>query len=556
MNPFSASFTRREFLTQSLPLSALAARRIKATDPAGSSEEDVFLDSDHTAAVHRRRRIVMMQDAYGDGHQGEPFAGKFEDWLAYRFDLIDQTGNQVDSVWWDMAALDACYPSRVLPPHQNENLQRFRDRGIDCLDELVSQTRQRGLEVFWNHRISEVELDGNQHPLKKMFPDWVVKTWWPHGMWNLAADGVRDMTVAIITELAENYPLDGIQIDFARHTPVLPPGHQWELREHVTQLIRRVRLALLKVATQRSQPMLLAVRVPGHVEGCRADGFDVEAWAQQRLVDIFTIGTRTIDVDIEGFHRLCQGRDIHVMPCWDDHHAMDAYQWQSVEFLRGVYSNWWHRGADSVATWNWSNARAAVCQAMGSQPGPVSQEQALAEIGSPDTLRLQDKVFAVDRRGGFPWSEGYFSRNAEAPLPVELSIQECRYRITIRMEDQIRDQSERIQSVVLRLIFSGIKHGNNLETRLNGKVLNLLKEDFEHKDNQILSPSPQPNSGRLAQLPVDPHQRLLRLDFACPVSLCRVGINDVEVRLPKSKPELFVGTAKLEKVECHVAYTG
>ncbi|MEE2737923.1 MAG: hypothetical protein VX435_06850, partial [Planctomycetota bacterium] len=94
------------------------------------------------------------------------------------------------------------------------------------------------------------------------------------------------------------------------------------------------------------------------------------------------------------------------------------------------------------------------------------------------------------------------------------------------------------------------------ETRLNGKVLDLLKEDFEHKDNQILSPAPQPNSGRLAQLPVDPHQRLLRLDFACPVSLCRVGINEVEVRLPKTNPELFLWTAKLEKVECHVAYTG
>ncbi len=511
-------------------------------------------DELHAAAVNRRRRIVIMQDAYGDGHALQPFSGNFEDWLAYRFDLIDQPGNQIDAVWWDMAALDACYPSNVLPPHQNANLQRFRDQGIDCLGALIHETRRRGLEVFWNHRISEVELDWKQHPLKKENPDWVIKTWWPHGMLNLAAKGVRDWTVSILRELTENYPLDGIQIDFARHTPVLPPCRQWELREHVTNLIRRLRLTLLKIAAHRGRPILLAVRVPRNVEGCRVDGFDVKTWAQQRLVDIFTIGTRTIDVDVEDFRRISAGRNIKIQPSWDDHHAMDAYQWQSTEFLRGVFASWWQQGADSVATWNWSNARAKVCRKMSCQPGPTSQETALREVGSVETLRFKNKIFAVDRRGGFPWSEGYFSRNEDATLPLELSNDGSSTQIPIRIGNRLRDHTEAIKSLSLRLIAFDAADDDELETRLNGMKLELTRRVADHKDNQILSPAPQLNSGRLAQRPIDPNQKLLRLDFAIPPGSCRVGINEVDVRLTKKSPSRLSGQVKLEKVEVHIEY--
>ena len=118
---------------------------------------------------------------------------------------------------------------------------------------------------------------------------------------------------------------------------------------------------------------------------------------------------------------IARGRDIKIQPCWDDHHASDAYQWQPIEFLRGVYSNWWRQGADSVVTWNWSNATRKTCLKLGINPGPDSHDQGLQELGNLESMHLRDKMFALDRRGAFPWAEGFFNRNADARLPLRLT---------------------------------------------------------------------------------------------------------------------------------------
>ena len=55
-----------------------------------ASKEPMILSPKHKEAVHRSRRIVMMQDAYGDGHGATPLAGDFESWLKYRFSFIDE----------------------------------------------------------------------------------------------------------------------------------------------------------------------------------------------------------------------------------------------------------------------------------------------------------------------------------------------------------------------------------------------------------------------------------------------------------------------------------
>ncbi|MHC4537796.1 MAG: hypothetical protein ACYS6K_28020, partial [Planctomycetota bacterium] len=80
-----------------------------------------------------------------------------------------------------------------------------------------------------------------------------------------------------------------------------------------------------------------------------------------------------------------------------------------------MFGNWWQQGADSVVTFNWSNAPPEVCQEIGANPGPLSHRQAYHEVGSPETLAYKDKVFAVERRGGYPWAEGFFGRNDTAP---------------------------------------------------------------------------------------------------------------------------------------------
>ncbi len=160
--------------------------------------------------------------------------------------------------------------------------------------------------------------------------------------------------------------------------------------------------------------------MPQNLPGCGVDGFDVRAWAEQRLVDVLTLGSRSMDVDVEGI-RAAVGSDIQLQPCFDDHHATDGYRYGPIEFLRGVFANHFQRGANSVVTFNWSIGRPEVAKSVGAEIGPLAHQAAYQEVGDLQTLAGKDKFFAVERRGGYPWADGFFNRNDTAPLPLQLS---------------------------------------------------------------------------------------------------------------------------------------
>lgn len=528
------------------------------------------LDSRHHEAVNRPRRIVVQYDAHGQ--LGAPL----DEWLAFRFHYLDQPKSQVDSVIWDIGAGSwATYPSEVLEPFEHPGLRLWRARGIDWVAALVAATRSRGLEVMWNHRVSEVdisptqELDPGQalmmnaaNPVKAAHPEWIIRTWWWQGLWNYAVPQVREYQLSILRELARRHDLDGFQLDFARHVPCLPVGRQWELREHVTEFVRMVRHMLQQEAARRDRPYLLAARIPAKPARCRQDGLDIASWADQGLVDILTLGTRSMDVDIEGFAALVAGRNIKLQPCFDDHHATDGYRFQPIEFLRGVFANWWQQGCDSVVTFNWSNAPPDVCEeTIGGRWGrgnfndfaPAAHGHAYCEVGSPRTLSGKDKVFAVERRGGYPWAEGAFNRNDDAPLPIALRDDGEPTRLALRLSDPVRAEADRVRGLFLRAVLFGAREGDEIAASLNGVPLTPVTCDHTWKDPQIFSPRPQPPSGGSGQYAVNPEQRLLRMDYEAPPGACRVGANQVALGLISRVPYVAQDIV-LEKLELHLSY--
>jgi hypothetical protein len=521
---------------------------------AQQGTKPIRLSAEHDAAVNRRRRMVVQYDAY------DTFGVDFDQWLQYRFAYVDDPGSQIDSIWWDIGPLGpGGYPN---PPGKSA-VQDWLDKGIDPAGRLIEETRKRKLEVFWNHRISEVDLDptatsngwtSQPHPLKKAHPDWLIKTWWPHGLWNLAVPEVRQYTLDVLRELTQKYPLDGFQLDFARHVPCLPPGRQWELRGHVTDMVRMARQLTLEVAAQRGRPMLLAARVPRSLAGCRIDGFDIEAWAQEGLVDILTLGSRSIDVDIAGYRRATAGRSIKLQPCFDDHHATDGYRYAPIEVLRGVFANWWQQGADGIVTFNWSTAPPEICQMVGAESGPPTHRQAYLEAGSPETLAGKNKVFVVERRGGYPWAEGYFNQNDDALLPATLADDGSPATVPVRIADDLKSRSGQIKQAVLRVVLFGAAEADEVEVKLNDQPLTATLRDAAWKDPQIFSPAPQPASGGNGDYKVTPRQKLLRLDFPVSPQICLMGENRVQMRLIK-RISHEVAAVALEKLEVHVDYS-
>jgi hypothetical protein len=465
------------------------------------------LSVEHERAAHRTRRIVVQLDAADHRRINLPPA----EWLDYLFTFPNEPASQIDSIILDIG-LDtdsAVDPSAVLPPTPDKWIRAWNEQGFEWVGALVRECHKRKLEVFWNHRFSEVDLDSEGrlemkrlHPLKAEHPDWLVQSWWWQGLWNAAAPGLREFKVRILRELAETYDLDGFQIDFARHVPALPVRRQWELRENVTEFMRMTRVALLNVEAAKNRPILLSARVPRNLEGCKVDGFDVWTWGKERLVDELTLGTRSFDVDIQGYRRAVGDR-IRLQPSLDDHHASDGYRFAAIEYLRGVAANWWAQGADAITTFNFAVAPPARAAQVGDSLAPETHEQAYRELGSARTIAALDKVFVIERRGGYPWSEGFFNQNADAPLPAFLPNDGRERNFSIR----IANLSSSVRPT-LRLVLFGAGSQDRIATALNGKPLADGTIDDTWKDPQIFSPELQPNSGGAGRFTINSHQKL------------------------------------------------
>ncbi|MBN2310173.1 MAG: family 10 glycosylhydrolase [Candidatus Hydrogenedentes bacterium] len=526
-------------------VTAIAVVTLAAAPPAeaqaepGSSRSDtgvgtarVELSEEHAEAVNRPRRIVDL------GGLIEPWAVGPERWIDWRFSLLDAPGGtQIDSLWWCVDEGNvAYYPSEVLPVEAIPELKAWRDAGADLLDVMVAETHKRGLEAFFAYRLNGFDrgFDDVPHeqPVKREHPDWLIQgegAWSPGGLWNFAVPGVHDYKVRILREVAENYDFEGMLVDFARHPPCLPVGHQWEHRDAMTAFVRKVRLMLEEVAAERGRPYLLAVRVPATVPGCHYDGMDIEAWARQNLVDIIVMGCRSIEVDMAGFRRAVAGTPIKLYPSLDDAHSPDGYHFPPIEFFRGLCANWWHQGADGIVAFNLYGGTLDASKAFGHHEGgnPAVHQQVFREVGDPEALRFKDKMFVVPRRYGAGWEDRwncYHNANSEAPLPEILSDPDRPVSLSVYLADDLPGVSARVKSVELRLLLSGATAGDVAELKLNG----------------ILLPSPAVKDDGWRVFEPTPRQ------FA-------VGPNLVRIRL-KERPWGSRTPVAVEKLEVHVAY--
>ena len=166
------------------------------------------------------------------------------------------------------------------------------------------------------------------------------------------------------------------------------------------------------------------------------DGLDVETWAREELVDIFTLGCRSFDVDVAAFRRITEGTHIKLYPVLDDHHSTDGYRFPPIEVFRGVMANWLHQGADGLQTFNFAYASSETLEKYGMRDtwtGWPTHLRFYRELADVDAMNQRSKVFVAQRRGGGhgpfvvpnpeDWSTPrwmYFNTNMLAPLPADL----------------------------------------------------------------------------------------------------------------------------------------
>ena len=163
-------------------------------------------------------------------------------------------------------------------------------------------------------------------------------------------------------------------------------------------------------------------------------------------------------------------------------------------------------------------------------------------------------MFAVERRGGYPWAEGFFGRNDTAPLPLRLAKDRSAAKLTVRICDDVASQAGQPCRLQLRCVLFGGAEQEQLEVRFNGEPLRLVERDPAWKDSQILFAGGAACFRRFGALPRRSGQRLLRLDYAIDPRLAKLGENRVELRVVNGPDAAPRAATILEKLEVHLHY--
>ncbi len=537
--------------------------------PDGTALNGLPSSHEHIEAVNKQRRIIFQDDVLANDvfRNDEVGTERLDKIIDFYMSRLDEQPNQIDSIWFEWGEGNtAVWPSEVIPCTENV-FPRWWEAGIDPVEVLLTEAKNRGREVFFSYRINGSDNDDlfdpprpfeEPIPLKAEHPDWLIYKWHPY--WNFSFKGVRDLKLNVVREVAEMYDFDGINIDFAR-IPVLFPEEQWLHRDTLTDFMRAVRTTLLDTGEKRGQPLLLAARVPEDLMGCHFDGMDVETWVRDFLVDILVIGTRTANADVAAFRRITADTPIKVYPSFDDHHSTDGYREPNLEIWRGACANWWRQNPDGMHTFNLMVSSPESAQNLGISPSPrwEAQRRIFSEIGSPETLKGGDKVFFVERRGGghaeyvvpspANWHTPrhmYFQTNMLAPLPAALAGDgKADTLLTLNVADDVNTAPEGIDQVTLRIAIPD-EAGEALSV---DERLEKIGLGVEVRLNNILLDAPR------AETIENPKGDAFKnwLIFNVPPRYLAVGANLVGVRLSQQLPAIF-GRIRIEKLELHICY--
>ena len=405
--------TRREFLRDSLlgtVFFAAASHDVPARQTPAKRKD----------LARRKRRIIFNDDGDDVWH---PNASTPEGFVSVR--LKHMLGTQADTLFYCTTQSFNYFSHNTKVgqvflkregPFANNNMQTLLDQGTDPLKLAVEFAHSNGIEAVWTLRMNDIH-DAFTPPL---WPQW--KTDHPDALLGKAADwganppgsqarwwagvnfyrkDVRARTVELIEEVARNYDVDGIDLDWLRHPIHFPETIRGEPVKQeaiglLTVLVRDIRAAITRIERERGRTILLATRVPLTIQQGRYIGTDIQTWVKEGLVDFVTIGGGYVPFSMPTAEiaALCHKHDVPVYPCisasgMSRRAPFGKGQLYGIEGWRATAANAFAQGADGISLFN-----------LFPSPGNAAHNrlvrQAFSELGDPGTLAGKDKLFVLD----------------------------------------------------------------------------------------------------------------------------------------------------------------
>lgn len=504
--------------------------------------EKFILSKEHLEKRRQKKRFVLRDDIMGTFLQR---IMSIQDYFDFSFQFPDEADKILVDGMGGGGEWMSVYDSEIVPRYKIDYYDRFSDAGIDLFGEWVSYVHKKNKECWVTHRVGDIHSD-KVFPIEatKEHPEWFFEITGGYKINNIAIPEIQERKIRIFGEWMRKFSFDGLDIDFERHTPILPPGKQWEMREYITDFMRKVRKELLEIGKEQGRVIMLSARVPDCLKGCHEDGLDIEQWVKEGLIDCLTLGSRSFDVKAEEFRALSD--EIQIYCCYDPHHTVDGYTFPPIETLRGVWYSHLTRGADGIEYFNWTGegkkelvdkyVKKYKTDPMRDNFVQYSKDD-FTGINDKEFLARQDKTYVIDRKGGYPWGIGYGNMNADRQLPCDV-INGKEFKL------YVAENVALAKKATLKLLFE--ETSEIPEISLNGEKLSFTFKP--HRDLQITTEKEAPISGYTITLRI-----LKNEDYSKPCVMFTADITGKQTKIGYNS--VYVSAAKpvrAEKIELEI----
>ena len=318
-------------------------------------------------------------------------------------------------------------------------IRALRKEGTDALKIVTAHMRSKGKEVLAAVRMSDTHHRSLsiENPLCPKFaidhPQFVIQQ--PDQRTNETAldysiAEVREHRLGIMREIAEQYGVDGLELNFVRWAKHFPRDQGREKAAVMTDYVEQIHEMLSVAADRRGRERLtLGVRIPESLAACWLAGVDIETWVKQGWIDYVVISTwnnTDPQLAVDQFSRFTKpaGVDtivvmgnmigpIHDGPptildrpvAMSSKHKANSYQAMLLTEAeaRGAAANYYTWGADSISFWN-------VGIHFGNESTAAPEQQSRMARWT-DAVKSAESVFAGPRTYRYlPMGKGMSSR--------------------------------------------------------------------------------------------------------------------------------------------------
>ena len=406
------------------------------------------LFASETTPLRERQRLIMSYDA------GETPCSPDQAERQIRSLVQCFEGSHVGILQRCLGVARAFQKSDVLEMWETQ--QAWVEAGMDPMAVFVDECHRCGIQAWGSRRMNDghhtyriLEFDRYQTQFYRENPQLRLKSKRdaqvsPTYDWNKPEIAAQNL--AFLREVAENYDIDGIDLDYTRIAPYFNIEEVDQGREIMNQHVRDVRTMLDEVGEKKGKYLGLSAQLysrdsvwkakgleltpeagredvhesPEDDIHCHfAEGLDIGSWIQEGLLDILIAHCRTIslyEMDISAWRRAVEGTDCRLVagagkPGFFKFRRgglINGYPAHLTQYLehRGIAHRFYEQGADGIFFYDYVIRFFDL------------QWEVYRELGDPERLCYANKVYVYQL--ALPLVLEYQNKAGKAEMEIDV----------------------------------------------------------------------------------------------------------------------------------------